>query len=162
MSSTVCLGCLEIHQKMSPNPNDHRRSRVSDENAILRGRASDGSKDDHAFPRSPSSDFVSPMRIFLFVLPQQLDRIIAKFNVSMITNCSWNKSLLDPCPSFPWMYPFEVKHCNSTEQRARHVDAFFILAHWLAIDGKQPTINENPEIISKADVTTDALDPVGN
>jgi transcription initiation factor TFIID subunit 6 len=37
---------------------------------------------------------------------------------------------------------------------------FFFLAHWLAIEGKQPTINENPEIISKADLTTDSLDPV--
>lgn len=34
------------------------------------------------------------------------------------------------------------------------------LAHWLAIEGKQPTINENPEIIPKADVNGDALDPV--
>ena len=34
------------------------------------------------------------------------------------------------------------------------------LAHWLAIEGKQPTINENPEIISKADLTSDSLDPV--
>ena len=33
-------------------------------------------------------------------------------------------------------------------------------AHWLAIEGKQPTINENPEIISKADQTSDSLDPV--
>jgi len=31
----------------------------------------------------------------------------------------------------------------------------------LAIEGKQPTINENPEIISKADLTADPLDPVG-
>lgn len=36
----------------------------------------------------------------------------------------------------------------------------FLLAHWLAIEGKQPTINENPEIISKSDLTTDSLDPV--
>ena len=36
----------------------------------------------------------------------------------------------------------------------------FLLAHWLAIEGKQPTINENPEIISKADQTADPLDPV--
>ncbi len=34
------------------------------------------------------------------------------------------------------------------------------LAHWLAIEGKQPTVNENPEIISKADLTADSLDPV--
>ncbi|CAF4278369.1 unnamed protein product [Rotaria sp. Silwood2] len=32
--------------------------------------------------------------------------------------------------------------------------------HWLAIEGKQPTINENPEIISKADLTADSLDPM--
>jgi hypothetical protein len=31
----------------------------------------------------------------------------------------------------------------------------------LGIDGKQPTINENPEIISKSDMITDSLlDPV--
>jgi hypothetical protein len=35
-----------------------------------------------------------------------------------------------------------------------------VLAHWLAIEGKQPTINENPEMISKSDVTSDSLDPV--
>lgn len=35
-----------------------------------------------------------------------------------------------------------------------------IRAHWLAIEGKQPTINENPEIIPKADVNGDALDPM--
>jgi hypothetical protein len=38
--------------------------------------------------------------------------------------------------------------------------SIFCLAHWLAIEGKQPTINENPEIISKADLTADSLDPV--
>ncbi len=38
--------------------------------------------------------------------------------------------------------------------------SFFFKAHWLAIEGKQPTINENPEIISKADLTADSLDPV--
>jgi transcription initiation factor TFIID subunit 6 len=35
-----------------------------------------------------------------------------------------------------------------------------IRTHWLAIEGKQPTINENPEIISKADLTADSLDPM--
>jgi len=35
-----------------------------------------------------------------------------------------------------------------------------IRTHWLAIEGKQPTINENPEIISKADLTADPLDPM--
>ncbi|CAF3342888.1 unnamed protein product [Rotaria socialis] len=35
-----------------------------------------------------------------------------------------------------------------------------IRTHWLAIDGKQPTINENPEIVSKADLTSDSLDPM--
>ncbi|CAF1446762.1 unnamed protein product [Adineta ricciae] len=35
-----------------------------------------------------------------------------------------------------------------------------IRTHWLAIEGKQPTINENPEIISKVDQTTDSLDPM--
>ncbi|CAF1429278.1 unnamed protein product [Adineta steineri] len=34
-----------------------------------------------------------------------------------------------------------------------------IPTHWLAIEGKQPTINENLEIISKADLTTDSLNP---
>ncbi|CAF1381193.1 unnamed protein product [Rotaria sordida] len=37
---------------------------------------------------------------------------------------------------------------------------FSIRTHWLAIEGKQPTINENPEIISKADLTADSLDPM--
>jgi transcription initiation factor TFIID subunit 6 len=35
-----------------------------------------------------------------------------------------------------------------------------IRTHWLAIEGKQPTVNENPEIISKADLTADSLDPM--
>jgi hypothetical protein len=30
----------------------------------------------------------------------------------------------------------------------------------LSINGKQPTINENPEIISRSDMTTDSFDPV--
>ena len=53
------------------------------------------------------------------------------------------------------MFQFEV---NLMSQR--NLFPCFCLAHWLAIEGKQPTINENPEIISKADLTTDSLDPV--
>lgn len=51
---------------------------------------------------------------------------------------------------------------NETQKRIEgHFHEFLLLsAHWLAIEGKQPTINENPEIISKADLTADSLDPV--
>jgi transcription initiation factor TFIID subunit 6 len=35
-----------------------------------------------------------------------------------------------------------------------------IRAHWLGIDGKQPTIPENPEVISRSDLTADSLDPM--
>lgn len=38
--------------------------------------------------------------------------------------------------------------------------AVSIRTHWLAIEGKQPTINENPEIITKSDLNTDPLDPM--
>jgi hypothetical protein len=36
----------------------------------------------------------------------------------------------------------------------------FFSAHWLAIEGKQPRINENPEIISNTDLTAASLNPV--
>jgi hypothetical protein len=36
----------------------------------------------------------------------------------------------------------------------------FFSAHWLAIEGKQPTTNGNPEIISETDLTAASLDPV--
>lgn len=31
-----CLGCIEIHSKMSTNENDHRRFRIGHENALFR------------------------------------------------------------------------------------------------------------------------------
>ena len=35
----LCLGCLEVHAEMSTNQNDHWRSRISDEDAIPRGKS---------------------------------------------------------------------------------------------------------------------------
>jgi len=62
-----------------------------------------------------------------------------------------------PMPKIPLDISIRSKFlCSGSTKKQKR----FFLAHWLAIEGKQPTINENPEIISKADLTTDSLDPV--
>ena len=158
----VPSGRTEIHAKMSSHPDDYRRSGLGDENALPRGAVTKEECKRYAIASlhcSPSSDFGYRTAISHSKRPQP--RVPNHREVQYIDDheLQLDQVISGPIPKIPLDVSIRGRLACFTVRRML-VCPSCAAAHWLAIEGKQPTINENPEIISKADLTADSLDPV--